>query len=253
MFIISGGSSGIGQSLAKALAKRQHKVIIIGRRKKALEETASFSPLISYLCADITTIDGRNLINDYLQEVDTINGLVNNAGIIEPMKPLATISAEEWQKIIATNLNAHLFLTQLLFSRLSSGRVLNIGSGAAHFPVAGWGAYCVSKAALAMLTRCWQLEYTKPAMASVMPGIIATGMQEKIRNDEGVMESDKKDFFIRLYEQDKLLQADTVALFLAWLLLDLSVEEFVSKEWDIYDCDHHHFWLIPPHFVSALE
>jgi len=150
------------------------------------------------------------------------------------------------------NIDAPLFLTQLLLNKLSNGRVLNISSGAAHFPVTGWAAYCVSKAALSMLTRCWQLESSQIAFASVMPGIIDTSMQAKIRSAKN-MSPEKLDFFKRLKQDNLLLAPATVAAFLCWLLLDIDTSNYVSKEWDIYDTSHHSAWLVPPNIVPALE
>lgn len=252
MFLITGGGSGIGRALAHALAARNRKVMIIGRREQVLIETATFSPLISYLCADVSTREGRGQIVTHLHKVSSIDGLIHNAGIIEPITSVATIDESSWQQIMATNLNAPLFLNQLLLDKLQQGRVLHMGSGAAYFPVTGWAGYCVSKAALAMLTRCWQLENQGIAFANVMPGIIDTDMQELIRNAE-FMDNEKRNFFKMLKQENRLLSTATVARFLSWLLLDLDKEFYVSKEWDIYDKSHHQFWLVAPHQVPDWE
>ncbi len=252
MFLITGGGSGIGRALAHALAVRNKKVMIVGRREHVLAETKAFSPLITYLCADVATSEGRAQIAAQLREIPALDGLVHNAAIIEPISPIAAIDEFSWQQFIATNLNAPLFLTQLLLPKLQQGRVLHIGSGAAYFPVAGWSGYCVSKAALAMLTRCWQLENSSPAVTSVMPGIIDTDMQALIRDAES-MDAEKRNFFIDLHQEGKLLSAPTVAVFLSWLLLDVKKELYVAKEWDIYEKSHHQFWLIPPHQVPDWE
>ncbi len=252
MFVITGGATGIGKALAHALAVRKESVLIIGRREPLLRETATFSRLISYVCADVSTSAGRKEVLACLEKEKTIQGLIHNAGIIEPIKNIGSISEMEWQQIISTNLNAPLFLTQLLYTRLIHGRVLNISSGAAYFPVAGWAAYCTSKAALSMLTRCWQLESDDVAFASVMPGIIDTDMQAKIR-EASQMQPEKIDFFRRLHQKQQLVSPSTVALFLCWLLLDIDKTHFVSQEWDIYDQSHHSAWLTHPHVVPPLE
>ncbi|KTC87616.1 SDR family NAD(P)-dependent oxidoreductase [Legionella drozanskii] len=252
MFLITGGGSGIGRALAHALAARNEEVIIVGRREQALAETASFSPLISYFCADVSNAEGRQQITSYVQKFPAMEGLIHNAGIIEPMDPVASIDEASWQKIIATNLNAPLFLTQALMPQVQQGRVLHIGSGVAYFPVTGWSGYCVSKAALAMLTRCWQLENPHFSVASVMPGIIDTDMQSVIRHAK-FMDLEKRDFFQALHQKNKLLSPATVALFLSWLLLDIEKDLYVSKEWDIYDKSHHQSWLIAPHQVPDWE
>jgi benzil reductase ((S)-benzoin forming) len=251
VFLITGGGSGIGQALAYALATRGKKVIIVGRREQVLAETATFSPFINYLCADVSTVDGRKQIVSYLHNMSALEGLIHSAGIIEPIAPVAKFDESSWQQIMATNLDAPLFLTQLLLDKLGEGRVLNIGSGAAYFPIKGWAGYCVSKAALAMLTRCWQLESQSTAFASVQPGIVDTKMQSLARKAE-FMDSHDRNFYRSLQQERRLLSTATVGLFLCWLLLDLNKERYGSQEWDIYDRSHHPFWLVPPHQVPGL-
>lgn len=252
MFIITGGGSGIGRALAHTLAKRHKSVLIIGRRESALIETTKFSSLIDYICADVSLFEGRRQVLARLGKGQIIEGLIHNAGVIEPILPITAVDEAAWRQVMATNLEAPLFLSQLLFDRLKNGRVLHIGSGAAYFPVAGWSAYCTSKAALSMLTRCWQLESDDVAFASVMPGIIDTDMQAQIR-DASHMSAEKVDFFKRLHQEKQLLSSATVAEFLCWLLLDVDAAQYVSQEWDIYDQSHHPAWLVAPHSVPPLE
>ncbi len=252
MFVVTGGGSGIGRELAHALASREKPVLIVGRREEPLKTTAAFSKNISYLCANVATPEGRELIAAFLSETATIAGLIHNAGIIEPIAPITKIESGAWHNIMSTNLDAPLFLTQILKDKLKGGRVLNIGSGAAHFPVKGWTGYCVSKAALSMLTRCWQLESTDIAFASVMPGIIDTDMQAIIRK-ASFMDQTKSEFFKALKARQQLILPETVAVFLCWLLLDLEQARYVSEEWDIYNEALHPEWLVPPHLVPKWE
>ena len=249
MFVITGGGSGIGRALAQALSARGKLVLIVGRREQTLQKTAADSSLIQYLCADVSTREGLDSIRAYLGKIPHVEALVNNAGVIEPIAPIKDIQPEAWQYIFNTNLNAALFLPQELQDQLAHGRVLNIGSGAAYFPMKGWSAYCVSKAALAMLTRCWQLESGSTiAFASVMPGIIDTEMQATARKGNG-MDPERVAFYTRLKQDNRLISTDTVAEFLTWLLLDVNQDTYVAQEWDIYDTTHHASWLRPPHQV----
>lgn len=248
MFIVTGGGSGIGKALALALAKRGKSVLTVGRRDHLLQETASASPLIKYLVADVSTSEGLHLIKTWVDDLPNIEGLVNNAGTINPLVGLKDMKLEEWHHTLNTNLDAPLFLSQILYNKLADGRVLNIGSGAAYFAINGWAAYCVSKAALAMLTQCWQLESDSVAFTSVKPGIIDTEMQAIAR--KGVnMDPESVAFYQRLKQNNRLVTAETVAEFLTWLLLDIDHDTYVSQEWDIYDTAHHVSWLRPPHQV----
>lgn len=252
MFIITGGGSGIGRELALALVARNKKVLIVGRRKNFLEETAAHSPLISFLSLDISTATGRQNLVDYCNSLTSIAGLIHNAALIEPIIPLSEIQESDWQQMLMTNVHAPLFLSQKLLPKLQQGRVLHIGSGAAYWPVKGWGGYCVSKAALSMLTRCWQTEQSNVYFASVMPGIIDTEMQSIIRQTKH-MNEEKQAFFQSLKAKNHLLQPATVALFLTWLLLDVPPENYMAQEWDIYEKSHHVSWLQPPHVVPVWE
>ncbi|KTC78943.1 sepiapterin reductase [Legionella cherrii] len=248
MIVITGGGSGIGRSLAFSLAKRDQTVLIVGRRKQPLQETASFSTNIQYICADVSTLEGLDLIKNHLHDVDKVRALVNNAGTLNPLTPIKDIEPKDWHHALNTNLNAALFLPQKIYDKLTNGRVLNIGSGAAHYPIRGWTAYCVSKAALSMLTKCWQLESDSIAFANVMPGIIDTDMQAIARSKDNP-DYERINFYKRLKEEHRLVSPDTVAEFLTWLLLDVDKKTYVSKEWDIYDTKHHNAWLKPPHQV----
>lgn len=252
MFVITGGGTGIGAALADCLAKKGQAVLIIGRRDSCLQKTSQQAKEINYLAADVSTQTGCETIAEYLKDVSTIQGLIHSAGTIQPIKPLKQLTRDEWHTFLSTNLDPMLFLSQLLADKLHGQRVLSIGSGAAYFPVAGWGGYCVSKAALAMLTRCWQLECSDIAFASAMPGIIDTDMQAFIREAEH-MQDEKRAFFLRLKADRKLLSAQTVALFLTWLLMDVDKASFSAKEWDIYDKSHHSSWLADGFSVPDLE
>lgn len=252
MYIITGGGSGIGQALAITLAQRQQSVLIIGRRIEALQKTASQDERISYFQADISTESGRGDLCSFLQDCQQVSGLVHNAGVIEPIAPIQTLQLADFEQVLATNVAAPLCLNQLLLPKLTGGRVLHIGSGAAYFPVQGWAAYCTSKAALSMMTQCWKEECQDPAFTSVMPGIIDTPMQSVIRHSHH-MAPDRVAFFQNLKDNQQLVSAETVALFLAWLLLDIERDLYSSKEWDIYDQSHHQHWLVPPHQVPSFE
>ncbi len=249
MYIITGGGSGIGRALAHALAARQKNVLIVGRRQNTLEETAHASALISTLVAAVHTSQGRARLIEHVQATPRIHGLIHNAGIITPIAPLTEISEAEWQKSFATHVDAPLFITQKLLDKLTDSRVLMMGTKVAYQAVANWAAYCASKTALAMLTRCFQVENKTTAFAHVLPGIADTAMQQTIRRAYAGQDDN---FFIKLKARNQLISPETVATFLTWLLLDISAAQFSAQEWDIYDKAHHAYWLKAPNSVPVL-
>ena len=253
MFEITGASRGIGKALALHLAALNHVVLIIGRDKKTLEAVANNTANIQTCVADVASAKGREIILKHLEKYDHISALVHNAGTIDPIAPMQSLSPDAWQNIMNINLNAPFFLTQALYPKLQQqARVLHISSGAAHFPVQGWAPYCVSKAGVSMLTRAWQLECPDMPTASVMPGIVKTDMQAHIRAAEH-QDPDKHQFFQDLYDSNQLITPDTVAHFLAWLLLSIDKTRYVSHEWDIYETSHHVEWLTSSLSVPALK
>lgn len=250
MYLITGGSRGIGKALAIELSLKGQQVIIVGRSEDKLKKIKQEYNNIEYLALDVTCARDREQIARNTPE--KLTALVNNAGIIGNITPITQIKYADWQKTLATNVEPALFLTNLLFKKLIGAKVLNIGSGAAHFPVKGWTNYCVSKAALLMLTKCWQLETQDIAITSVMPGIIDTQMQAIIR-DSTCMQEDKLQFFNNLYNERKLLKPQTVAKFLAWLLMEVENKKYCAHEWDIYDTSHHKFWLDEHSSVPSID
>lgn len=259
MILITGGGSGIGRALARDLANQGETVLIIGRRVEALQETKDGFANIDYLVSDVRQLDATlALLRGYFAKARPLKAIVHNAGTIEPIASWMTVEQQAWRDAFATQVHAPLFISQALRTYCASkAKILHIGTGAAHFPIQGWAAYCSSKAALYRLTQIMQLETPVETLAisSVMPGIIDTDMQALIRavklQHPMPMEQTKLDFFENLHREGRLLQAETVAAFLRYLL-QLPNAVFAEREWDIYDETHHAAWLKPPHKVPAI-
>ncbi len=139
--------------------------------------------------------------------------MVNNAGQIEPQGLLANTDPAAWARAISVNLVGsynviHAALPELLLRR---GTILNVSTGAAHTPRDGWSAYCSSKAGLLMLGRAVLNEYGKQGLSvySLQPGLVDTGMQERIRS-MGVNE-------ISRIQREKLAPPELSAGVIAWL------------------------------------
>ena len=185
MFVITGGSSGIGKALAKNLASRKQSVLILGRNQKELTQIASSSPHIHMLQANLTSLEGRRAVTRYLHNKTHLQGLIHCAGIIEPVLPLHILDEAGWRAILEINLTVPFLLTQCLHKKLIDGRVIYISSHLAYTPSRALSPYCISKLALSSLTRCWQLEYPKIASTSVLPGMVDTLMQTRV-SDSGL-------------------------------------------------------------------
>jgi len=88
---------------------RGKRVFIVGRREQSLIETADFSPLIDYLCTDVSTDAGRQRIRKHLNDCPTLDGLIHNAGIIDPIMPITAIDELSWRKPWPLTSKPHFF------------------------------------------------------------------------------------------------------------------------------------------------
>merc|ERR1719410_3328878 len=132
---------------------------------------------------DLSNAQGReavlNEVNKSLEAGGSLTHLVHNAATMGEVGPLRTITLEGLRQTMAINVEGPLFLTQALADALGQGpdggRVLNVGSGAAHVPLACWLPYCTSKAAQLHQSRCMDLELAPQVrVACTNPGIVDT-------------------------------------------------------------------------------
>ena len=232
--VVTGGGTGIGRALVQRLAREGLAVIAVGRRSAPLEALAQLQPdRIESRTADVATPEGRERVAEAVAG-RRIRYLLHNAGVLEPIAPLATVGLEEWRYAQAVNVEGPLFLTQRLLPHLTGGRILHVSSGAAHHPLAGWGAYCASKAALYMVYQVLDLELQGRdiAVASVRPGVVDTPMQGLIRaQDSGRFPDVER--FRELERTGDLASPEGVADFIWQLLTRTTPDEFAAQEWDV--------------------
>jgi NAD(P)-dependent dehydrogenase (short-subunit alcohol dehydrogenase family) len=150
-YLITGASRGIGRAIAEKLAALDHTLLLHGRDREALAETcrlveAKKAKAIP-LCYDLRDFAA---IEKMVEEIgnEPLDGLIHNAGIAF-VKPLESISLEEWQRTLAVNVTAPFLLTQKLLPLLSAGStIVNVLSVAAKTGFPNWSSYCMSKFAL---------------------------------------------------------------------------------------------------------
>ncbi len=245
-YVVTGGGSGIGQAISWKLAAEGEQVFIVGRRKEMLEETCvKFSSHITPIGADLSTEAGRKKVANFLQSKGiAIKGLVHAAATVQPVLSLDKVSLDAWRMIQAINVEAPLFLTQQLLPLLKGGKVLVISSQIAHVAVSCLGAYCVSKAALSMLYQCFNLDFQAWDIhaSSVTPGIVNTHMFAEVAMSNDIPEISRQ-FYQGVMHKNSLIKPEVVACFIHWLLCSVDRESFSSKEWDIYDTNHHEHWV----------
>ncbi|MHC1775934.1 MAG: SDR family NAD(P)-dependent oxidoreductase [Lentimicrobium sp.] len=224
-YIITGTSSGIGEAIARKLILERHCIFCISRRlNESLVELASSIQCILWYTesdlADISLIPG--LMDEIFlriepKELSSI-ALINNAATLDPIGPAGSYPATDLSRHILVNLAAPMLLSSE-FIRLTEGlnvpkSIVNIGSGAATTPYAGWGPYCSSKAGLEMFTRTTNLEQQHKKfpvrVLNIAPGVVDTLMQEKLRNTS-LSDFPMKSRFEELYLENLLSRPAEVA------------------------------------------
>ena len=188
-YIVTGTSRGIGKALAKEVVNRSHLLFSVSRSSGTeVEEERHFRCDLSDAAQVDQTAEAlsREIPLHSIQRLV----LVNNAGVLNPIAPLERMNQQQIATLMQVNFVAPVFL-MAAFMRISGSfegksGIINISSGAAHHPYAGWSLYCASKAALEMVTACASMEQRSGGhplyMAAVAPGVVETGMQEEIRN-----------------------------------------------------------------------
>ncbi|MFN2292733.1 MAG: SDR family NAD(P)-dependent oxidoreductase, partial [Anaerolineae bacterium] len=210
--IVTGASRGLGAAAARLAAQLGADVVLTARTEESLQavageiEQAGGQALV--VAGDVSRPeDCRQVVERTVERFGGIDGLVNNAGILEPIRPISEAEAEAWRKNWAVNVLGPVMMCQaaLPYLRKSKGRVVNVSSGAAINAVEGWGAYCVSKAAINHLTRMLAAEEPNVTSIAFRPGVVETGMQKTIREQgaEGMPRA-QYERFVRYHEQGEL-------------------------------------------------
>jgi short-subunit dehydrogenase len=236
--VITGATSGIGRAISLQLSKHKDLVALgIGRDQEALEKLKKLNPKkIDILQMDISDNVQRIKLLNFFKKDSKIKFLIHSAAMIEPTGSVANVKLEDWRYHLKVNLEAPIFLTQLLLPYLKDGRILHISSKLAHEPCIGLGVNCISKAALFMAYQCLRAEL-KPFdvfVGSLRPGAVDTKMQKKVRElPKKILPTQSQ--FKELKKQNKLFSPEEVAKFIEWVLTQTSNDLFCSDEWNIYN------------------
>ncbi|KON69577.1 hypothetical protein AKG34_13010 [Peribacillus butanolivorans] len=206
-FIITGASRGLGAAIAKQCLKKSDHCILLSRtaHPEMVEIAAQFGTKLTFISVDLNEIEQlTSLVKKILEEVDEKSEIyfVNNAGVIEPIKPVGNLGQESLETSLRVNFMAPVVLADAFVKRTKNWDrkkvMVNISSGAAKNPYHGWAAYCSTKAGLEMFTRVAGLEQDKApfpmTLISFSPGVMDTGMQETIRSADEQDFSDREKF-----------------------------------------------------------
>lgn len=184
--VITGASAGIGESCARAFARKNHRLFLGARRidrlRRLKEELLNqgASEVYEYQL-DVT--DDR-LVSQFCQESlevaqGQIDCVINNAGLALGLEPIAEGNPKDWQKVLDTNVMGVLRICRGLLSQMinqASGHLIFLSSIAAHQVYEGGGVYCASKHAVKALAQALKLELngTGIRVTTIDPGMVET-------------------------------------------------------------------------------
>ena len=183
---VTGGTKGIGLSIAKAFAAQGANVIINARSPLSFS-LAEFQ-IKSFYQFDISDFaETSNNVNKLLEEFGGIDILVNNAGLTKDTL-LIKMKEEEWDDIITVNLKGVFNVTKALtkqFMKNRTGSIINISSVVGQMGNIGQANYVTTKAGLIGLTKALALEFASRGVRvnAVAPGFIKTAMTELISEE----------------------------------------------------------------------
>lgn len=166
--LVTGGGTGIGKAIARALAGAGWQVVITGRRQNVLDETAAAisgtGPAVVAVPADIgDPASVAKLFDEIETRFGRLDLLVNNAGSNAPPIPLEDLTFEQWSGVVAANLTGAFLCTQGAFRLMKrqspkGGRIINNGSISATTPRPNSAPYTATKHAIAGLTKSTALD-----------------------------------------------------------------------------------------------
>lgn len=186
--IVTGATSGIGYAIANEIAARDGQLLLVGRRQElGLELTQRLNQdklRAHFLAADLSDpAAAQKIAAEAMERFGRIDVLVNNAGILKN-GTILECSDEQWAEVLDVNLNAAFRLTRAVLPFMLDrrrGSIVNVASDWALMGARQATAYCVSKAALAQLTRCVALDYASAGIRvnAVCPGDTDTPMLDQ--------------------------------------------------------------------------
>jgi NAD(P)-dependent dehydrogenase (short-subunit alcohol dehydrogenase family) len=179
--VVTGGSSGIGKSIAVLFAKEGADVVIISRKEEALKEVCKLNPeKITYVAGDITQTENIKKLVEYVKnKFGKLDILVNNAGWC-PVQPLKEIKIEDYDKAFNLDVRSLVNITIECLPLIikSKGNIINISTVGATHRGPNLSMYLGAKAAVENFTRCWALELAKDGVRvnAIAPGAIETNI-----------------------------------------------------------------------------
>lgn len=191
LYIVTGGSKGLGKALVERALNLNHFVVSISRTQNKQLKNSNLIQLQQDLSKPFAVIEKK--LNLFFKKIDFKKFrniyFVNNAAQIEPVSEIGQLKPADVTQHIHLNYTVPVLLTNWFMAqkRTNSGFTVfvQISSGASSFAITNWSIYCSGKAALEMFNSVMQIQIAKTKKIKAFtysPGIMDTGMQSVIRS-----------------------------------------------------------------------
>jgi NAD(P)-dependent dehydrogenase (short-subunit alcohol dehydrogenase family) len=198
--IVTGGSRGIGRSIAVALAEAGADVCVAARKPEALEESVNAVKATGRkgiaVPTNVRDMDAlQNLVNETKRQLGRIDILVNNAATNPVFGPIANMDERAWDTIMNTNVKSAFFLSKMVRAAIlehgQGGAIVNVSSTGGLRASTGLGGYSVSKAAVIMLTQVCAKEWGTDGIRvnCIAPGLIKTEFSRALWENEAILKN----------------------------------------------------------------
>lgn len=212
--LITGATSGIGESCAHKFAQAGYNLIVTARRSDLL---ASLKRKLERKGVEVLPLvfdvrdrqAAHDAIAGFPQEWAEVDVLVNNAGLARGLEPEYEGNMDDWDEMIDTNIRGLLTMTRLIVPAMvarNHGHIINIGSVAGDAAYAGGNVYCATKSAVKSISDGLRIDvaHTKVRVTNIKPGLVETNFSRvRFHGDE-----DRAD---KVYQGIKPLTGDDVA------------------------------------------
>ncbi len=195
VFVVTGGSRGIGLDIVRHLLAEKAKVVIAARKKdgidNALSELNAGDSLVAIPAHVAREEEVKALFDQTMNHFGKVDALVNNVGMNLLTPSVLDAGTETWQKIIDTNLNGTYYCSVAaakIMKEQGGGKIVNISSIAACRSAPGMGIYGIAKAGIEMLTKVLATELASENIQvnAVAPCMVKTGFSAPFWSNDDV-------------------------------------------------------------------